>query len=199
MKKIMIALGLFVATNIHAQDKVETTVAADIVNQYIWRGQDLGNVSLQPTLGVAYKGFSLSAWGSVGLTDAKDTKEFDLTLFSYLRATMSHVLQYLERMVYQFVALISVDIYHHSHTTRIVFVFRLVKSLSCFLFHIYIFLPFISSISQFSIMPQKSFPVGQMPLSECSLHLQDQSRCLVYIPRVLHIAFPQRIAMNHFR
>ena len=80
MKKIMIALGLFVATNIHAQDKVETTVAADIVSQYIWRGQDLGNVSLQPTLGVAYKGFSLSAWGSVGLTDAKDTKEFDLTL-----------------------------------------------------------------------------------------------------------------------
>ncbi|MBQ2589408.1 MAG: hypothetical protein II576_09175, partial [Prevotella sp.] len=80
MKKIMIALGLFVATNIHAQDKVETTVAADIVSQYIWRGQDLGNVSLQPTLGVAYKGFSLSAWGSVGLADAKDTKEFDLTL-----------------------------------------------------------------------------------------------------------------------
>ena len=80
MKKIMIALGLFVATNIYAQDKVETTVAADIVSQYIWRGQDLGNVSLQPTLGVAYKGFSLSAWGSVGLADAKDTKEFDLTL-----------------------------------------------------------------------------------------------------------------------
>lgn len=62
-----------------AQDVVETTVAADAVSQYIWRGQDLGNVSLQPTLGVAYKGFELSAWGSVGLTDAADTKEFDLT------------------------------------------------------------------------------------------------------------------------
>jgi hypothetical protein len=36
-------------------------------------------VSLQPTLGVAYKGFSLSAWGSVGLASAADTKEFDLT------------------------------------------------------------------------------------------------------------------------
>ena len=50
------------------------------MSSYIWRGQDLGNVSLQPTLGVAYKGLSLSAWGSVGLTDSNDTKELDLTL-----------------------------------------------------------------------------------------------------------------------
>lgn len=62
-----------------AQDKVETTIAADVVNQYIWRGQDLGDVSLQPTLGIGYKGFSLTAWGSVGLSDKDDTKEFDLT------------------------------------------------------------------------------------------------------------------------
>lgn len=62
-----------------AQDKVETTVAADFVNQYIWRGQDLGHVSVQPTLGIGYRGVSLTAWGSVGLADAADTKEFDLT------------------------------------------------------------------------------------------------------------------------
>ena len=60
--------------------KVETTIAADVVNQYIWRGLDAGNVSLQPTLGVAWKGLSLTAWGSVGLTESSDTKEFDLTL-----------------------------------------------------------------------------------------------------------------------
>ena len=63
-----------------AQDTVETTVAADFVNQYIWRGQDLGNTAIQPTLGVAYKGLSLTAWGSVGVTEASDIKEFDLTL-----------------------------------------------------------------------------------------------------------------------
>lgn len=62
-----------------AQDKVEGTIAADVVNQYIWRGQDLGDVSLQPTLGIAYKGLSLTAWGSVGLSAPNDTKEFDLT------------------------------------------------------------------------------------------------------------------------
>lgn len=59
---------------------VTALLGADLVNQYIWRGQDLGNVSLQPTLVVEWKGLSLSAWGSVGLTEATDTKELDLTL-----------------------------------------------------------------------------------------------------------------------
>ena len=63
-----------------AQDEIETTISGDIVSNYIWRGQDLGNVSLQPTLGIGYKGLSLTAWGSVGLSDPSDTKEFDLTL-----------------------------------------------------------------------------------------------------------------------
>ena len=63
-----------------AQEKVETTICSDVVSSYIWRGQDLGDVSVQPTLGIGYKGFSLTAWGSVGLSDPSDTKEFDLTL-----------------------------------------------------------------------------------------------------------------------
>lgn len=62
-----------------AQDEIETTIGADIVNQYIWRGQELGDVSVQPTLGIAHKGVSLTAWGSVGLSDKDDTKEFDIT------------------------------------------------------------------------------------------------------------------------
>lgn len=85
MKKVkrlcLTGLLLIGATAVEAQEKkFDTTIAADVVNQYIWRGQDLGNVSLQPTLGVSYKGLSLTAWGSVGLTDSNDTKEFDLTL-----------------------------------------------------------------------------------------------------------------------
>ena len=52
MKKMsVLALGLIAfAPAASAQDEVETTIAADVVSQYIWRGQDLGNVSLQPTL-----------------------------------------------------------------------------------------------------------------------------------------------------
>ena len=68
------------ATAAGAQETVETTISGDVVSSYIWRGQECGNVSLQPTLGIGYKGLELSAWGSVGLTDANDTKELDLTL-----------------------------------------------------------------------------------------------------------------------
>ena len=42
-----------------AQNKVEADIGADLVSGYIWRGQDLGNVSIQPSASVSYKGFSL--------------------------------------------------------------------------------------------------------------------------------------------
>ena len=73
-------MGLAVSMATLAQEKVETTICGDVVSSYIWRGQDLGDVSLQPTLGIGYKGLSLTAWGSVGVSDPSDTKEFDLTL-----------------------------------------------------------------------------------------------------------------------
>ena len=81
MKKIaLFALGLVMSLATFAQDEVEATISGDIVSQYIWRGQDLGNAAIQPTLGIAYKGLSLSAWGSYGIANADDTKELDLTL-----------------------------------------------------------------------------------------------------------------------
>lgn len=81
VKRTVFAVALWgAAVPMTAQDKIEGTVQADLVSQYIWRGQDLGDVSLQPTLGLAYKGVSLTAWGSIGLSDPTDTKEFDLTL-----------------------------------------------------------------------------------------------------------------------
>ena len=81
MKKIVFfALGLSMSMTSFAQDEVETTVSADVVSHYYWRGQDLGSAAVQPTLGVGYKGLSLTAWGSYGLVNTADTKEFDLTL-----------------------------------------------------------------------------------------------------------------------
>ena len=66
---------------VSAQSQVEGHLTADIVSGYVWRGQNMGHVSLQPELSVAWKGLSLAAWGSVGLTNFKDdSREIDLTL-----------------------------------------------------------------------------------------------------------------------
>lgn len=73
---VMATVGVCTVT---AGEKVEATASADFVSQYVWRGQDLGNISVQPSLGISWCGLSLSAWGSVGF-ESSDTKELDLTL-----------------------------------------------------------------------------------------------------------------------
>jgi hypothetical protein len=77
----VVAIGIITldTTATNAQDNVKSTISANLVNQYIWRGQDLGDVSVQPALGISWKGVSLSSFGNVGLSDKDDTKEFDLT------------------------------------------------------------------------------------------------------------------------
>ena len=81
MKKILLfAMGVVLSSTALAQGEVETTAKVDFVNEYIWRGLKCGDVAVQPTLGVDYKGLSLTAWGSYGLSNKDDVKEFDLTL-----------------------------------------------------------------------------------------------------------------------
>lgn len=73
------SLVLITPSQLKAQDKVEASVGADIVSSYIWRGENLGGMSVQPSLSLEYKGLSLEAWGSAGL-QKDDEKELDLTL-----------------------------------------------------------------------------------------------------------------------
>ena len=75
-------------SGIRAQNQLECHLKADFVSSYIWRGQNLGHVSLQPELAVAWKGLSLAAWGSVGLSHSNDVREIDLTL-SYNTGNLS--------------------------------------------------------------------------------------------------------------
>ena len=85
MRKTMMAAvavaiaGMACAEKVQAGEKVEASVGADLVSRYVWRGQDLGGVSVQPTIELGWNGLSLSAWGSVGFT-REDTEEIDLTL-----------------------------------------------------------------------------------------------------------------------
>ncbi|MFV0546871.1 MAG: hypothetical protein ACK5ND_11920 [Bacteroides sp.] len=75
---VLLGLCLFPMT-LKAQDKVEANIGVDLVSSYIWRGQDLGHVSIQPTLSLSYKNLFISAFGSTGI-NKEDTKEIDFTL-----------------------------------------------------------------------------------------------------------------------
>lgn len=82
-KSSMLAALVAMPALASAQDKVEASVGADLVSSYVWRGAKLDNASVQPAASLSYKGFTLGAWGSIGLiNNSKDElyKEFDLTL-----------------------------------------------------------------------------------------------------------------------
>ena len=79
-KKTIIAL-LFACSPFaaSAQDSLDVNLELDFVSQYIWRGLKQGHVSVQPEVGLSWKGLSLSAWGSYSF-NSKDPVELDLTL-----------------------------------------------------------------------------------------------------------------------
>ena len=64
-----------------AQEKITVKGNIDLVNNYVWRGMDQNSgFSVRPTLGLSYKGLSLSAWGSQSLTNNadRDVQELDI-------------------------------------------------------------------------------------------------------------------------
>jgi hypothetical protein len=80
MKKIIYLIPAMAAVVAPLHAEVETTIGADVVSEYIWRGGKCGDAAIQPTLGVSAAGFDLSLWGSVGISNFLDTKELDVTL-----------------------------------------------------------------------------------------------------------------------
>jgi hypothetical protein len=71
-------LGLGFSFSASAVAQVEVSASADLVSSYVWRGVDCGSAAFQPSLGVSYKGLSLTAWGSTNFDSS--AKEFDFTL-----------------------------------------------------------------------------------------------------------------------
>ena len=82
MNRKILTTILFITASIaaHAQEAPSATIATDVVSQYVWRGLNVGSVSLQPSLELQAYGLQLSAWGNIGLSEPQDTKELDLTL-----------------------------------------------------------------------------------------------------------------------
>lgn len=80
--RVKFLLTLMLISNcvwLKAQDKVTTSLGADIVSTYYWRGTKVDGASIQPELDFSYKNFTLSAWGNIGL-EKDGIEEIDLSL-----------------------------------------------------------------------------------------------------------------------
>ena len=83
-KFLMAVIAVMLMVPVFAQDELEATLGTDLVSGYIWRGQKLGSVSLQPTTGLSWKGLSLNAWGNFAIAPnekyEQTDEEIDITL-----------------------------------------------------------------------------------------------------------------------
>ena len=58
-------------------------VGADLVTSYLWRGQNLGGLALQPSVSVGWKGLYLGTWANIGVNNWKFeyiNPELDITI-----------------------------------------------------------------------------------------------------------------------
>lgn len=78
--RMMIVALIAMGTSVKAQSSFDVDLGADLVSGYVWRGvyQAGSGVSVQPSLGLSYKGLLLKAWSSTSL--AEGFKELDLSL-----------------------------------------------------------------------------------------------------------------------
>ncbi len=81
MKKTLVILALALIGvsacphQAYAKDKEQETnkeiglsfeVGADVVSSYLWRGQNLGGISIQPSVTLGWKGLYVSGWANIG-------------------------------------------------------------------------------------------------------------------------------------
>ena len=93
MKKVFVVVAIICAGFGHSpsfaeepEPSVTLSVGADVVSSYLWRGQECGGFSVQPSATVTFNkaGISIGAWASAELFekggDALNMTEFDLSL-----------------------------------------------------------------------------------------------------------------------
>ena len=92
MKRIIIILALTLigvsafSFKSYAEEKESNfsfEVGADVVSNYLWRGQNLGGLSIQPSVTLGWKGIYISGWGNIGADNWKFNylnPELDVTI-----------------------------------------------------------------------------------------------------------------------
>ena len=66
MKRLLLLLfvALAATSGSYAQDRIEPYMTVDLTSAYLWRGQKNAGVSVQPVLGLKWRGLNFYVWGN---------------------------------------------------------------------------------------------------------------------------------------
>lgn len=81
--RVLIIVLLSITSSAVAQERVTAYSTVDITNHYLWRGQRLADVSIQPVLGIKWRGLNFFAWGNTQVAPPanQDPVKFEIDLF----------------------------------------------------------------------------------------------------------------------
>lgn len=82
--RVLISIVLLsITSSAVAQERVTAYSTVDITNHYLWRGQRLADVSIQPVLGIKWRGLNFFAWGNTQVAPPanQDPVKFEIDLF----------------------------------------------------------------------------------------------------------------------
>lgn len=83
LRVLIFIVLLSIASSAVAQERVTAYSTVDITNHYLWRGQRLADVSIQPVLGIKWRGLNFFAWGNTQVAPPanQDPVKFEIDLF----------------------------------------------------------------------------------------------------------------------
>lgn len=85
MKKLITAIFVLISFfgSAFAQKKPEVYIQTDLTSAYLWRGEKIAGVSIQPSVGLKWRGLHFYVWANEQLSPPSDeplTHEIDLVL-----------------------------------------------------------------------------------------------------------------------
>ena len=86
MKRLRVVLFFALVASVFsagAQERLTAYSTVDFTNHYLWRGQRLADVSIQPVLGLKWKGLDFFVWGNTQVAPpaGEDPAKLEIDIF----------------------------------------------------------------------------------------------------------------------
>ncbi|MBR2169851.1 MAG: hypothetical protein IKA38_07035 [Alistipes sp.] len=100
VRRLILLLAMCLAFPAVAQEQVTPYSTVDLTNLYLWRGQRLADVSIQPVLGVKWRGLNFFVWGNTQVSPPADENPAKLEIDIFLKYQLTRRLNIALKDVY---------------------------------------------------------------------------------------------------